>query len=644
MNCDIKTVIAILYKQLVSSSVSTYPALIDMLFKSYFDDPTSPEYDRSEPSKLNAGTRTLSSNITDFYVRKDKAVLLGDIQRMLKYILDKPQLHVSFFDLIINDQLISKPFKKQFGLSNSREYSDDEHLAEVFYTAVTIAAYRPYYKVDKYWFADYYFDPNSNTGGLFSKAKPKAPPKHFTGREKELDELHTLMQTEGKVFVTGVAGVGKSELVRTYAKKYASEYAHIGYYNYNEYHNSISDIIANILPNMAFIRSDIEALYEENLELLSSFGKNLLLIIDNYNVPADHDSKLPDLLELECDIIFISYSHYDDDFTVYDLTEFRTFHESYDLIKQFYPFDENDPDVKFKMHRLALITDKYPFSLELCARSMKRGTDTPDTCADALVGGIKNMKARIPANKDRIPKTDTHYRHIESLFRKADLTVTDKYVLSYMRFMPESGVPKMLFQKLTRLIDFTEIDKLSDLGFIHDNSDGTISISSIVRKLVEADYEINPEEMLAFGETLFAMDASEASKDVLAEIAGNISPLKYLLMIESDVFVAYHLLFQFYFKLERNFDTDMALSCLAMYYNKNIFKHRLMYQSDKAQFFERIKDAENFEFIKQALENTETNPRWHAHEDGKEPPSEPLVRSFLVSEEEDAEIFGLNDE
>ena len=44
MNCDIKTVIAILYKQLVSSSVGTYEALVDMLFKSYFNDPTSPEY------------------------------------------------------------------------------------------------------------------------------------------------------------------------------------------------------------------------------------------------------------------------------------------------------------------------------------------------------------------------------------------------------------------------------------------------------------------------------------------------------------------------------------------------------------------------------------------------------------------------
>ena len=644
MNCDIKTVIAILYKQLVSSSVGTYQALVDMLFKSYFNDPTSPEYDRSEPSKLNKGTRTLSSNITDFYVRKDKSVLLGDIKGMLKYILDKPQLHVSFFDLIINDPLISKPYKKQFALNHSREYSDDEHLAEVFYSAVTIAAYRPYYKVDKNWYADYYYDTNSNSDGLFSKAKPKAPPKYFTGREKELDELHTLVQNEGKVFLTGVAGIGKSELVRTYAQKYASEYAHIGYYNYNEYRNGIADIIANVLPNMAFIRSDIEALYEENLELLSAFGKNLLLIIDNYNVPADRDSKLPDLLELECDVIFISYSHYDDDFTVYDLTEFRTFRESYDLIKQFYPFDENDPDVKLKMHRLALITDKYPFSLELCARSMKRGTDTPDTCADALVGGIKNMKARIPANKDRKPKTDTHYRHIESLFRKADLTVTDKYVLSYMRFMPESGVPKMLFQKLTRLIDFTEIDKLIDLGFIHDNSDGTISITSIVRKLVEADYKINPEEMLAFGETLFSTDTSEAPKEVLAEIADRISPLKYLTMIESDVFVAYHLLFQFYFKIGSNFSTDMAMSCLAMNYNKNIFKHRLLYQADKAQFFERFKDSENFDLIKQTLEKTETNPRWHAHEDGKEPPSDPLIRSFIVSEEDDAEIFGLNDE
>ena len=140
---------------------------MNTLFKSYFDEPANPEYDRSETSKLNAGTRTLSSKLTDFYVRKDKSVLLGDIKGVLKYILDKPQLHVSFFDLIINDPLISKPYKKQFGLSNSHEYSDDEHLAEVFYSALTIAAYRPYYKDGKDYYADFYYENTTQADALF---------------------------------------------------------------------------------------------------------------------------------------------------------------------------------------------------------------------------------------------------------------------------------------------------------------------------------------------------------------------------------------------------------------------------------------------------------------------------------------------
>ena len=54
--------------------------------------------------------------------------------------------------------------------------------------------------------------------------------------------------------------------------------------------------------------------FNENLILLSTLGKKALLVIDNFNVPADHDAKLPDLLELECDVIFISYSHKDSEY------------------------------------------------------------------------------------------------------------------------------------------------------------------------------------------------------------------------------------------------------------------------------------------------------------------------------------------
>ncbi len=643
MNCDIKTVITILYKQLVSSSVSTYPELVNTLFKSYFDDPANPEYDRSETSKLNAGTRTLSSKLTDFYVRKDKSVLLGDIKGMLKYILDKPQLHVSFFDLIINDPLISKPYKKQFGLSNSREYSDDEHLAEVFYSALTIAAYRPYYKDGKDYYADFYYDNTTQADALFSNSKLKPPCKYFCGREAELEELYTLVQTEGRVFLTGVAGVGKSELVRKYAQEYKSEYAHIGYYYYSE-ENGLMHLICYILPDTALVRSDMEEVFQENLDLLSSLGKSTLLIIDSFNLPIDGDPNMEHLLELECDVIVISQSNYGDDYAVYDLTEFRTFRESYALIAQFYPFDIEDRETKIKMHQLVSINEKYPFSLELCARSMKRGTDTPDTCTDALIGGIKNMKARIPANKDGKPRTDTHYNHIKRLFENADLNDEDKHVLSYMRFMPESGVSKLLFKKLSNLMYFTATEKMIDLGLIHENSDGTISLPSIVKKLVEADIKINPQDLYIFAEILFDTTPKEAPKEVLSEIAENLANNPYIDMIDQDIYVARHLFFQYFALLEDRFRMDMMLMQLAMLYNKNIFKHRLLYSADKAHFLSIIEGDECFDIIKQTIENAETNPRWHAHEDGKEPPSEPLVRSFIVSEEDDAEIFGLNDE
>lgn len=642
MNCDIKTVVDILYKQLVNSSVDSYPGLITQLFKSYFNSPGA-TYDRSDLNKINKGTRTLSSNLTDFYVRKDKSVLLGDIKGMLKYILDKPQLHVTFFDLIINDPLISKPYKKQFGLSNSRNYSDDEHLAEVFYTALFIAACRPYYKVDKLWYADYYYDNATQANELFSNSKLRPPAKYFCGREAELEELHTLLQNEDRVFLTGVAGVGKSELVRKYAQEYKSEYAHIGYYYYSE-ENGLMHLISNILPNIAFVRSDMEEVFHENLELLSSLGKSTLLIIDSFNLPIDGDIAMEQLLELECDVIIISQSNYGDDYAVLDLTEFKTFRECYALIAEFYPFDIEDREMKFKMHHLASINDKYPFSLELCARSMKRGTDTPDTCTEALIGGIKNMKARIPANKDGKPKVDTHYNHVKRLFENADLNDEDKHVLSYMRFMPESGVPKLLFKKLSNLMYFTAIDKVIDLGLVHENSDGTISLPPVVKKLVEADIKLNPQDLYIFAELLFDTTPDEAPKEVLGEIAESLAANLYIEKIDQDIYVALHLFFQYFAILEDRFHMDMILMQLAMLYNKNIFKHRLIYSQDKSHFLKFIEGDEYFDIIKETIENAETNPHWHAHEDGEEPPSEPLVRTFIVSEEDDAEIFGLNDE
>ena len=56
--------------------------------------------------------------------------------------------------------------------------------------------------------------------------------RHFCGREKELEMLHELLLEHGKVFLHGIAGIGKSELAKAYAKQHRKEYTNVLYLTY----------------------------------------------------------------------------------------------------------------------------------------------------------------------------------------------------------------------------------------------------------------------------------------------------------------------------------------------------------------------------------------------------------------------------
>ena len=55
------------------------------------------------------------------------------------------------------------------------------------------------------------------------------PCRHFVGREEELGELHTMLEENSKVFLYGIAGIGKSEMAKAYAKQYKKYYTNILY-------------------------------------------------------------------------------------------------------------------------------------------------------------------------------------------------------------------------------------------------------------------------------------------------------------------------------------------------------------------------------------------------------------------------------
>lgn len=127
---------------------------------------------------------------------------------------------------------------------------------------------------------------------------PARAPK-VIGREQELAELHDRLTNDGKVFVIGIGGVGKSELVQEYARKYAKQYANRIYLTYQgSIHNTIASLRIKNEPETANPKN-----FERNLRLLRGMGADSLLIIDNLDELPEKSKDLNLLNKFRCHVL-----------------------------------------------------------------------------------------------------------------------------------------------------------------------------------------------------------------------------------------------------------------------------------------------------------------------------------------------------
>lgn len=651
MYCDFKTVTNIIYKQLVKSSVKSYSTFINMLFDSYNASCRTSKFSDSETSKLRKGKRTPTSTWVEYYKTNDSSVMLGDISVILPLLLNKEQIQMSLYHLYCDDEYLSNEMRYSFGQKFSEQYSDDETLANLLYEVLLTAVIRHYEKnkgeetyhvvscdeqvTEKPSVSENNFDK------LFLNSEYISPCEHFCGRDEELQELHDLVKKKSKVMVVGVRSSGKSELVRAFIEKFGSEYDHIGYYNYTVEKSdgirpqNLWNIIFRINGSSANLDSD-DSEYRKNLLLLSSIGRKALIVIDNFNVSADYDKQLPDIMRLKCDVIFISHMNHDE-MTVYKVRDFRRFSDAYALIKCYYPFELNDRKIESEIHRMASLTHRNPFLLNVCGKQLSKGVATPFSINSALCRkDYSSMKARISTKKDGQFQEKANYH--ELLAKIADLsklTDTEKYVLSYMRFIPVTGVAKLLFAELIALNDINVIENLIDTGLIQEDKGGTVSLPSIVCDLVESDIPVKQEEFVPFAKRFFALKADSAPKTVLSEIADKISVGEYMDMYESDPFMSAHTVYRFNYKIGDVVAMYLIISVLSAYRDPDDPVKMSLYNADREILFRELDKIEGGDLLKEEVDMVDE--RLHS--------GIPLPHSRKIHiSAEDAELLGLDEE
>lgn len=474
-------------------------------------------FDNSYVGKFSRNERALPTELFKFYAG-DMGVLYDDItDYTIPWLIEYYDTAQALYKLVNNDEYFSDETKSDICQTFPFDKKSDviQFITKTVYYTMSRPkepATLPVPKKTDSFIIEYDLD---------TEYAPPPLCRYFCGRDDELADFSKLLDSNKRVFITGLAGIGKSEFAKAYAKRYRDKYKHILFFTYN---GSLRDMIEQI-P----IDDDNKNLFGTRNKLLRRLGKDTLIIIDGLNIRESELSSTPEYLVIKkykCNMIFTSRSKFDNECT-YELNEI-----SADILHSFvckiYPEAEKYSAV---IDEIIDIVHRHTYAVEITARLMNTGLLEPDEILEKLkVCSINpELSDKVKTIKDDIMQNQTYYSHIHFLFGLFELSEDTRYILSCASFTPNKGFNIRPFAKLCGLLDLNTIHELDEMGLVKLSENGIICIQSMVKDIVFTDLSPSIESCKDFVKNTYTVCSahgiavqSRSFADMLLEICKNI--------------------------------------------------------------------------------------------------------------------------
>ena len=316
---------------------------------------------------------------------------------------------------------------------------------------------------------------------IYENEVPK-PCRHFCGRDSELDALHKLLTDEGKVFLHGIAKIGKSELAKAYAKQYKKEYTNILYIIYSG--DLMRDVTGMDFSDDLPEDTDDERFRKHN-RFLRSLKEDTLIIIDNFNTTATKDTFLSVMLKYKCRLLFTTRSRIESRPCML-IEEISDRNILFELAGHYYT---DACDYKTVMEQIIETVHFHTFAVELSARLLQTGILEPEELLKKLEEEKAGMSAtdKIGITKDGENRRATYYDHIHTLFSLYNLDEMQTEIMRCLSLVPLSGIPSKLFASWLRQHDMNNINDLVEMGFIQPKSGRMITLHPMLQEITITD-------------------------------------------------------------------------------------------------------------------------------------------------------------
>ena len=477
--CDFSSIMTCLKNHISESNQMSQPEFLYEVFEDFMNSPESKDFsfDNGLVCRWMTGQAKISPKISTYYAKPSKQEKLAETihQNLLPLMTDCNKALQDVYTLFMQDATVSEAKKNKLALLYKPADSRLLFLAKL----ISFGMERQFVKRDTK-------NQKLIEGGALSPvvldyimdSEVPRPCRHFVGREEELGELHTMLEENSKVFLYGIAGIGKSELAKAYAKQYKKYYTNILYVEYSgDLHQSVTDMdFTDDLPE-----DNEEERFRKHNRFLRSLKDDTLLIIDNFNVTATQDSFLSVVLKYRCRILFTTRSKFDGHY-ILQLKEIRESSSLFQLASAFYSETEEH---RMLVEEIIETVHRHTFAVELAAKLLENGILPPEQLLDKLrkeKASLEN-EDKISAIKDGQNNKATYYNHIHTLFSLYSISQEQQDIMRDLCFLPPAGISARIFADWLGLTTLNDINDLIETGFVQANTRHTISLHPMIQEI-----------------------------------------------------------------------------------------------------------------------------------------------------------------
>lgn len=307
--------------------------------------------------------------------------------------------------------------------------------------------------------------------------------RYFLGRKEEIKVVSKALQENNLVFITGTAGMGKSELAKVYAKKNEKKYTNIIHLFYD---GDLKKCVAQMEFSDDTTDMSEDMLLDRHMKPLKKLHSDSLIIIDNFNVLPKEDAFFKEFIKMNCKILVTSRCN----ISQFETVKVSEMDADTELVELFYKHCPSAKSSEEVVKDIIQTVGCHTLTVCLSALSLTASGMEPEE----LLAELRTCGLNIASGEDVELYKDDDFtdglmiEHLRKLLQLGKLSNQQLDILCNLSLLPVAGILKNSFKNWMRLDNLTDVNHLIKYGFINEDTDNKkISLHPLLQEVISIE-------------------------------------------------------------------------------------------------------------------------------------------------------------